>query len=436
MDPPRHLGPVTERCVVEAESAGKRRRSSRRDYAGARRAWTELDAPALFDLVEASGLEARGRWGRRVAEEWGRPTEAASGRRPLICHSGTRGIDVAADRMLIEHAPHLVIEGLLVAARATNAAAVQICTALDHEDGARALDSAIADATKRGHVGDDVFGSGVPVAVSRSEPSADVPCGGGALVRRTRPRRDARPQSAGAARASTGPTARSEALPAWFVDAETAAQLALIATHGAEWFRERGVDGGPGTVVFEVSGAIERPGLYELPLGTRLGELLFEHAGGVSGGRKVGAVLPGGLSSAALTPGQLDVPLLDSALREQGSALGRGQVVVFDDGTCMAAAAEAIAARFRDVACGRAVHCREGTAWVHELLGRILAGSAARTDLDLLLALCDELGTDAFCGYADAVGVPVRSMVDLFRDDFEAHLRSGGCRRNDEVRLA
>lgn len=429
---PRLSGPVSERCAETADP-GLAAYTADDGYAGARRAYCELEPGDVVALVEASGLQARGRWSSTVGDEWRRLLAAGAGPRSVVCYAGRPGLGHASDRMLVERAPHAVLDGLLVAARAMGADVAHLCLAVGHEAGLAAVASAVSDAKRAGYVGPDVFGGGTAFEVEVADPAVPAPCGDGTAILEALEGHVACPRAR-----SRPPAATTRGLagrPCWIVDPETCAQIALIGARGSDWLRERGEDAAPGTAIFEVSGPVERPGLYELPLGTRLGTLVFEHAGGVAGGRKVGAVLPGGVAAPALSPGALDVPLTDEALRAQGSALGSAHVVVVDDDTCMVATALEIGAHFRGISCGHAVHCREGTLLIHALLGRVAQGNAAEADLTMVTELCDELGSDDHCGIADGVAAPVRSLVNLFRDDFEAHLHGDGCGRGREVAL-
>jgi len=431
LPPPRHCGPLTERCV-EGADPGVDAYLAADGYAGSRRAWKKRDLSELLAAVEASGLQTRGRWRGRVADEWRRVVAAGDAPRHVVCDAGLPGSGARADRMLVERAPHQVLDGLLVAARALGARSVHVCVASDHEAGERALATAVAEASGQGLVGRRVFGTRSTVEVKVVRPAVFASCGEGTALLEALEGRASRPRPRPPAASERG----LEGRPTWVVDAETCAHLAAVAAHGPDRFREHGDVESPGTLLFDVSGAIERPGLYELPLGTRLGELLFEKAGGVARGRKVGAVLPDAPGCPALTPGQVDVPLLDAALRAHGGTLGRGRVFVIDDRTCAVAAAEAIAARLRTGACGHAVHCREGASWIHALLRAMAEGAATRADLAWLESLCEEVRSDHHCGYADAVGVPVGSLLALFRHDFEAHLHGEGCGRDREVAFA
>ena len=179
--------------------------------------------------------------------------------------------------------------------------------------------------------------------------------------------------------------------------------------------------------LFGVSGHVVRPGLFELPLGTPLAEIVFEHAGGVPDGRKVKAVIPGGLSMPALPAGQLDVRMANEFLRERRTMLGTGGIVVMDDTTCMVRAACVIAEFFRDESCGQCTQCREGTAWMHEIARRIERGEGGKGDLAILSDVAASMEGQTICAFADAAAWPVQALLRHFFDDFEAHVRLGRC---------
>ena len=172
---------------------------------------------------------------------------------------------------------------------------------------------------------------------------------------------------------------------------------------------------------------MQRPGLYELPFGTSLDELVFEHAGGVPGGRRVKAVIPGGLSAPALPAGQLDVSLSEEALRERGSRLGSGAVVVMDETTCMVRVACVASGFHRRESCGVCAQCREGTAWLDKLFHRIERGVGEPGDLAILDDLAQRLEEQARCGFSSDAAGPVRGLLRHFRDEFTSHVLEGRC---------
>jgi NADH-quinone oxidoreductase subunit F len=216
-------------------------------------------------------------------------------------------------------------------------------------------------------------------------------------------------------------------MPTTVNNVETFSHVPHIIKHGKEWFRSLGTEKSPGTTIFGVSGHVVRPGLYELPLGTKLDEIIFEHAGGVPDGRKVKGVIPGGMSMPILPAGQLDVPMANEFLRERKSMLGTGGIIVMDETTCMVRAGCVISYFFRDESCGQCTQCREGTGWMNKILQRIERGAGTREDLDVLLDVAGKMEGATICAFSDAAAWPVQGLLRHFRDDFEAHVREKKC---------
>ena len=216
-------------------------------------------------------------------------------------------------------------------------------------------------------------------------------------------------------------------MPSTVNNVETFAHVPHIIGRGVDWFRSIGTEKSPGTTLFGVSGHVQRPGLFELPLGTKLHELVYEHAGGVPGGRKVKGVIPGGMSMPILPAAELDVPMANEFLRERKTMLGTGGIMVMDDTTCMVRVASVVAYFFRDESCGQCTQCREGTAWIHKLVDRIERGAGQQEDLDLLLDLAAKMEGQTICAFADAAAWPIQGLLRHFRADFEEHVRQRKC---------
>ena len=216
-------------------------------------------------------------------------------------------------------------------------------------------------------------------------------------------------------------------MPTTVNNVETFSHVPHIVGNGAEWFRGFGTEKSPGTTVFGVSGLVKRPGLYELPLGSSLQEIVFEHAGGPLEGRTVKGVIPGGMSMPILPASQLDVPMANEFLRERKTMLGTGGVMVMDDTTCMVRASCVITWFFRDESCGQCTQCREGTGWLNKIVERIERGAGVEEDLDLLDDVAAKMEGGTICAFADAAAWPVQGMLRHFREEFEAHVREGKC---------
>jgi NADH-quinone oxidoreductase subunit F len=216
-------------------------------------------------------------------------------------------------------------------------------------------------------------------------------------------------------------------MPTTVNNVETFSHVPHIIKHGSDWFREFGTEKSPGTTIFGVSGHVVRPGLFELPLGTTLEEIVFEHAGGVPDGRKVKGVIPGGVSMPVLPAGMLDVPMANEFLRERNTFIGTGGVVVMDERTCMVRVGCVISYFFRDESCGQCTQCREGTGWMNKIVERIERGAGSMEDIEVLEDIAGKIEGGTICAFADAAAWPMQGLLRHFRSDFEEHVKQGKC---------
>jgi NADH-quinone oxidoreductase subunit F len=216
-------------------------------------------------------------------------------------------------------------------------------------------------------------------------------------------------------------------MPSTVNNVETFSHVPHIIGKGSDWFRQFGTEKSPGTTIFGVSGHVARPGLYELPLGTTLEEIVFEHARGVPDGRKVKGVIPGGVSMPILPAGMLDVPMANEFLRERQTFLGTGGVVVMDETTCMVRVACVISYFFRDESCGQCSLCREGTGWMNKIVERIERGDGTEEDIEVLEDVAGKVEGGTICAFADAAAWPMQGLLRHFRSDFEQHVKLGKC---------
>ncbi|HIC92737.1 MAG TPA: NADH-quinone oxidoreductase subunit F, partial [Anaerolineae bacterium] len=215
--------------------------------------------------------------------------------------------------------------------------------------------------------------------------------------------------------------------PTLINNVETLACVPHIVLRGPEWFASIGTEESKGPKLFCVSGHVERPGLYELPMGTTLREIIYEHAGGVWKGRKLKAVIPGGASTPMLTPEHLDVPMAFETLPKVGSMLGTGAVIVMDETTCIVNAVLHLARFFAHESCGKCAPCRVGTSTMLKILEDIEAGEGRDGDVDLLLDICETMYGKTFCPLGDAATNPITSSIKYFRDEYEYHIKEKRC---------
>jgi NADH-quinone oxidoreductase subunit F len=391
-------------------------------YAAARKAVRELSPDEVIEQLEGSGLKGRGGAGFSAGRKWAfMPRDE----RPalLVCNADESEPGSFKDRLLLERAPHMILEGILIAAWATRAQKTFVYIRGEYATAAAVVERAVAEATEGGLLGDDVMGSGFRHEVVVVRGAGAYICGEETGLLESLEGKKGQPRKKPPYPSECG----AFGLPTTVNNVETFAHVPHIITNGVSWFRSFGTEESPGTTLFGVSGQVVRPGLFELPLGTRLDEIVFEYAGGVPEGRKIKGVIPGGVSMPILPAGQLDVRMADEFLRERHTRLGTGGVIVMDDTTCMVRVASVISYFFRDESCGQCTQCREGTGWINKLVDRIECGAGEERDLEILLDIAGKMEGQTICAFSDAAAWPVQGLMRHFRSDFEAHIGVGKC---------
>jgi NADH-quinone oxidoreductase subunit F len=217
---------------------------------------------------------------------------------------------------------------------------------------------------------------------------------------------------------------------------ETLACVPHIVQYGPEWFKSIGTEKSSGPKIFCLAGHVERPGLYEYPLGIPLRDLLEEVGGGVLDGRRLKGVIPGGSSTAVLAPDKLDIPLDFESVAEAGSALGTASLIVLDETVCIVEAAANFAHFYSHESCGQCSQCREGTTWMAKILDRIEAGQGRKEDLDTLLDMCHSMKGTTICFLSDSAAIPTEAFIANYREEFEQHIAEGRCPFDKIDRLA
>ena len=391
-------------------------------YAAARKAVRELSPDEVSEQIENSGLKGRG--GARFSAGRNRAFTPRDERPALlVCNADESEPGSFKDRLLLERAPHMILEGILIAAWATRAQKTFVYVRGEYAAAATAVERAAAEASEDGLLGEDMMGSGFRHEVVIVRGAGGGVCGEETGVLESLEGKQGQPRRKPPHSFEGG----AFGLPTSVNDVETFAHVPHIIANGVPWFRSFGTEHSPGTTLFGVSGQVVRPGLFELPLGTRLDEIVFEHAGGVPDGRKLKGVIPGGVSTPILPAGQLDVRMADEFLRERHTRLGTGGLIVMDDTTCMVRVASVISRFFRRESCGQCTQCREGTGWINKLVDRIERGAGEERDLDILLDIAGKLEGQTICAFSDAAAWPIQGLMRHFRSDFEAHLGAEKC---------
>jgi NADH-quinone oxidoreductase subunit F len=412
---------LTEHCGDDAYATLEGYRAHG-GYSAARKA-LRAEPASLLALIEQSGLQGRGGEGLATGSQWSRMPTERSGPSYLVCNANESEPGSFKDRLLLERAPHKLIEGILIAAKAVGAEKTFLYIRGEYIRAAQEMQRAIDEARAAGYLGKSCLRSRFAHDIVITRGAGAYICGEETGILESIEGKRGEPRLQPPTPAVSGAFGRPTAVN----NVETLCHLPHIIEHGVDWFRSFGTDDSPGTTLFGVSGHVVQPGLYELPLATPLDEIVFEHARGITGGRRVKGVIPGGLSAPILPAGQLDVAMDHASLRERGSRLGTGGVVVMDDTTCMVRVACIISWFFRDESCGRCTQCREGTAWLHKLVRRLERGAGTQSDIALLDDLAGKLEGQTICGFAGAAAGPIQGLLRHFMDDFAAHVRHGKC---------
>ena len=433
MQNPNVTGYLTEHSGDDAYATLEGYRSHG-GYETARAALRKTDPAAIIDAIRDSGLQGRGGAGFGTGQKWSfmpGPDERPGLPRYLVCNADESEPGSFKDRLLLERAPHLLLEGILIAAHATGAGTTFVYVRGEYGEAARILERAIAEARSAGMLGEKVLGSRFAHEVVVVRGAGAYICGEETGLLESLEGKKGLPRKKPPFPAEFG----AFGMPTTVNNVETFCHVPHILAKGVEWFRSIGTEKSPGTTLFGVSGHVVRPGLYELPLGTPLDEIVFEHAGGVADGRKLKAVIPGGVSMPVLPAGQIDVRMANEFLRERKTALGTGGVIVMDDRTCMVRVGCVVTHFFRDESCGQCTQCREGTGWLHRIFARIERGGGTPADLAILEDVCAKMEGQTICAFADAAAWPVQGLLRHFRAEFDEHLRASGCAAPESFEL-
>jgi len=400
-------------------------------YEAARKALTRMQPEKLIELVKDSGLQGRGGAGFPTGLKWSFMPKDADRPRFLVCNADESEPGSFKDRILLERGPHQLLEGILIAAWAVGAEKTFLYIRGEYSEPARVMQQAIAEAGESGYLGQGVMGTNFSHEVVLVRGGGAYICGEETGLLESLEGKKGQPRKKPPYPAEFG----AFGMPTTVNNVETFCHVPHIVRRGAEWFRGIGTEKSPGTTIFGVSGHVVRPGLYELPLGTSLEQIVFGHAGGVPGGREIKGVIPGGMSMPILPAAELDVPMANEFLRERQTMLGTGGIMVMDDTTCMVRVGCVIAHFFRDESCGQCTQCREGTGWMEKILNRIERGAGEEGDLEILLDVSAKMEGATICAFADAAAWPIQGLLRHFRDDFEMHLRHHRCPFHEGFRL-
>jgi NADH-quinone oxidoreductase subunit F len=380
----------------------------------------------IIDEMKAAGLRGRGGAGFPTGTKWSfmLPARDKPGQKYAVCNSDESEPGTCHDRDILRYNPHSVIEGMAIGGYVMGATVGYnyIRGEFLAEPFPR-FEAALREAYEAGLLGRNIQGSGVDFDLYAVAGAGAYICGEETALLESLEGKQGKPRFKPPFPANFGLYGR----PTTINNTQSYASVPTILRKGAKWFADLGVANSGGTVIFSVSGHVNKPGNYELPLGIPFRELLEDVCGGIWKGRKLKAVIPGGSSVPVVPAEAMMTATMDyDGLRKIGSALGSAAVIVMDDSTCMVRALERISRFYKAESCGQCTPCREGTGWMNRLIRRIIAGQGRREDLDLLVDVANRIEGHTICALGDAAAWPVQSFLKHYRHEFEYMIEHGG----------
>ncbi len=382
-----------------------------------------LSAEQVIAAVKESGLRGRGGAGFPTGLKWTFMPRDLKGQKYLVCNSDESEPGTCHDRDILRFNPHALIEGMAIGGFAMGASVGYNYTRGEFlDEPITRFEAALEEAYVAGLLGKNIRGSGIDFELHNFIGAGAYICGEETGLLESLEGKPGKPRFKPPFPAHFG----LYGMPTTVNNTQSLASVPAIIRNGAEWFSQLGTENSGGTIIFSVSGHVNKPGNYELPLGIPFKELLGI-AGGVQEGRNLKAVIPGG-SSVPVLPAEIiaDLDMDYDSLQQAGSALGTGAVVVMDETTCMVSVLRRISRFYFAESCGQCTPCREGTGWLYRMLTRITEGRGRQSDLDLLVDVANKIEGHTICAFGDAAAWPVQSFLRHFRHEFEYMIEHGG----------
>ncbi len=391
-------------------------------YEGARKALTEMTPEQVVEEVKKSNLRGLGGAGFATGTKWSFIKQTYKPKYLVI--NGDEGEPgTFKDKYILEQDPHAFIEGVIITCYAFGSHKAYVYIRGEYLKSIERLQAAIDEAYKNKFLGKEIMGTPFHLDVVVHQGAGAYICGEETALLESLEGKKGFPRLKPPFPAVSG----LFGCPTVINNVETVTCVAPIILKGSDWFSKLGSTKNGGNRLFCVSGHVNKPGVYELPNGTTLRSIIYEHAGGIRGGRTLKAVIPGGISAPILTPDQIDVKMDFDSLKAIGSMAGSGGIIVMDDTTCMVWAAMIASRFYAHESCGQCSPCREGSGWVYRNIKRIYHGEGQTHDLTHLPGIINNIGGNTICAFGDAVTMSIGSYVSKFRSEFEIHIKEKKC---------
>jgi NADH-quinone oxidoreductase subunit F len=392
-------------------------------YSAFEKALFDMNQEQIIAEIAGSKLRGRGGAGFPAGTKWRQVNKQRAEPKYVVCNGDEGDPGAFMDQSVMEGIPHQMIEGMLIAGRASGASEGYIYVRAEYPMAVSRLRTAIAQAAGMGLLGKNILGTDFSFNLQIYRGAGAFVCGEGSALTASIEGKRGMPRVKPPRTVEQGLFEK----PTLLNNVETFANIPLIINRGASWYKTIGPENSPGTKTFALTGNIENTGLIEVPMGTTVRELIYEVGGGMRDGGEFKAVQTGGPSGGCLTKDDLDLPLDFDSLQKAGAIVGSGGLVVMDQHTCMVEIARFFMHFTQHESCGKCVPCREGTRRMLEILERITSGSGVEGDIELLLELSDTITHTALCGLGKTAAFPVVSTIKNFRAEYEAHINEKRC---------
>lgn len=382
----------------------------------------------VVDEVKKSNLRGRGGAGFPTGMKWSfmpaNPVDKDGNPKPkyLVCNADEGEPGTFKDRLIMTKTPHMMIEGMAIAGYAIGSNKGFVYIRGEFYQEARAVQKAIDEARSAGMIGKNIFNSGFDFELTIYKGAGAYICGEETALLNSLEGKRGEPRLKPPFPAQFG----AFGMPSCVNNVETFAAVPYIIAEGAGKFAAMGTERSGGTRLFCVSGQIQKPGIYELPMTITIRQLM-DHCGGLRPGRKLQAVIPGGASAPMLKADEIDVAMDFDSLMKAGTMAGSGGVIFIDDSVCIVEATYVLLKFYEHESCGQCSQCREGSHWLARMFDRIEHGGGKTEDLKTIADICGNMSMQTICAFADAVTGPALSSVKKFREEFEAHIKLKGC---------
>jgi NADH-quinone oxidoreductase subunit F len=401
-------------------------------YQALEKALKQMTPESIIDEMKKSNLRGRGGAGFPTGMKWSFVPKDSPKAKYVICNADESEPGTCKDRPLMEMDPHQLIEGMVIAGRAIGSHQGFIYIRGEYRYVLDIVQGAITEAYGRGYLGKNILGSGFDYDLLIHTGAGAYECGEESALMESLEGKRGYPRIKPPFPAVVG----LYGCPTIINNVETLSAVPAIILGGGEAYANLGTPKNGGTRLLCVAGHVNKPGIYEIPLGMNMKEFIYGMAGGITGGKKLKAVIPGGSSCPLLTADEIDIPMDYDSVAKAGSMLGSGGMVVMDDDTCMVDMARRIMHFYAHESCGWCIPCREGTTWLRKMLERLHAGYGREQDIDMLSELSKNILGRSFCPLGDAAAMPTISIVQKWRNEFEDHLHGRCAYKSAEAVLA